>query len=236
MAKSMSNKLKIKSSRDFADPAEWREYVRAFVPDEDVNYVLAFERTQLFLCFYKLRGMEPPVEVKAELDRIAKLDEPGRTEALESFNDLLLASATMRLMSECKSHTVTADCASDYNDPREQIDTLLDHLARTNPCFRFWRHCVSVANAARRVHWAEFVTALHSVGTSKSEEIEAEYEVLTGQLGQLLAQYRDNNRSLPPLSFERIWFLNWLRGPERNLQARAVVQELIEAMKPCASA
>jgi len=27
-----------------------------------------------------------------------------------------------------------------------------------------------------------------------------------------------------------------LRGPERNLQARAVVQGLIEAIKPCASA
>ena len=76
MSKAMTNKLKIKSSRDFADPAEWREYVRAFVPDEEVDYVLAFERTQLFLCFYKLHGMKPPVEVKAELDRIAKVNEP----------------------------------------------------------------------------------------------------------------------------------------------------------------
>ena len=60
------------------------------------DYALAFERTQLFLCFYRLRGMKPPVEVKAELDRIAKLNEPERTEALEAFNDLLLATTTMR--------------------------------------------------------------------------------------------------------------------------------------------
>ena len=60
--------------------------------------------------------------------------------------------------------------------------------------------------------------------------------MLIGQLGQLLTHYRDNNLPLPQLLFERIWFLNWLRGPQRNLQARAVVQCLIEAMKPCASA
>jgi len=47
--------------------------------------------------------MKPPVEVKAELDRIAKLNEPERTEALEAFNDLLLATATIELMSKCKS-------------------------------------------------------------------------------------------------------------------------------------
>jgi hypothetical protein len=49
MDKAMTNKLKIKSSKDFADPAEWREYVRAFVPDEDVNYALAFWNARPFM-------------------------------------------------------------------------------------------------------------------------------------------------------------------------------------------
>ncbi len=233
MGKAMTNKLKIKSSRDFADPAEWREYIRALVPDENVNYVLAFERTQLFLCFYRLRGMQPPVEVKAELDRIAKLNEPERTEALEVLNDLLLATATMQLMSECKSSGVSADHSDNQMDPREQIDTLLDHLGRTSPCYRFWRH---YTGSAERRSWEEFISTFHSRDLSESAKRDGEYALLIGQLGQLLTHYRDNNRPLPPLSFERIWFLNWLRGPERNLQARAVVQGLIEAMKPCASA
>jgi hypothetical protein len=236
MGKAMTNRLKIKSSRDFADPAEWREYVRAFVPDEDVNYVLAFERTQLFLCFYRLREMEPPFEVKAELDRIAKLNEPERTEALEAFNDLLLATATMQVMSECKSAAVIAEHSDNQIDPREQIDTLLDHLRRTSPCYRFWRHYTGSTDSAERRPWEEFITTFHSLDLSKSAKRDGEYAVLIGQLGQLLTHYRDNNLPLPPLSFERIWSLNWLRGPERNLQARAVVQKLIEAMKPCASA
>ena len=236
MGEAMTTSLKVKSSKEFVDPAGWREYVRAVVPDEDVHYVLAFERTQLFLNFCKLRGLEQPVEVTPELDRIAKLNEPGRTEALKAFNDMLLASATMRLMSACKSHSVTADSAKDHTEPHKWIDTLLDHLGRTNPCYRLWRHYIGLANSAGRVSWAEFVAALHSLDASESTRLEEECALLTGQLGQLLAQYRDNNQPLPPFSFERIWFLNWLRGSERNLQARAVVQELIEAMKPCASA
>jgi hypothetical protein len=236
MGKAMTNKLKIKSSKDFADPAEWREYVRALVPDEEVDYVLAFERTQLFLCFYKLRGMKPPTEVKAELDRIAKLNEPERTEALEAFNDSLLATATIELMSECKSAAVVADHSDNRIDPREQIDTLLDHLGRTSPCYRFWRHYTGSVDSAGRLPWEEFVTNLHNQVLPKSTKYEEEFDLLMGQLGQLLAHYRDGSQPLPPLSFERIWFLNWLRGPERTLQARAVVQGLIEAMKPCASA
>jgi len=236
MDKAMTNKLKIKSSKDFADPAEWREYVRAFVPDEDVNYALAFERTQLFLCFYRLRGMKPPVEVKAELDRIAKFNEPERTEALEAFNDLLLATATIELMSKCKSAAVIADHSGNQIDPREQIDTLLDHLGRTSPCYRFWRHYTDSADSAERRPWEEFITTFHSLDLSKSAKRDGEYAVLIGRLGQLLTHYRDNNLPLPPLAYERIWFLNWLRGPERNLQARAVVQGLIEAIEPCASA
>ena len=236
MDKAMANKLKFKSSKDFADPAEWREYVRAFVPDEDVDYVLAFERTQLFLCFYKLRGMKPPTEVKAELDRIAKLNEPERTEALEAFNDSLLATATIELMSECKSAAVIAGHSDNQTDPREVIDTLLDHLGRTSPCYRFWRHYTGSSDSGGRLPWEEFVTNFHNQVLPKSTKYEEEFDLLMGQLGQLLAHYRDNNHPLPRLSFERIWFLDRLRGPERNLQARAVVQGLIEAMKPCASA
>jgi len=236
MGKAMTDKLKIKSSKDFADPREWCDYVRAFVPDEDVDYVLAFERAQLFLCFYKLREMKLPTEVKAELDRIAKLNEPERTEALEALNDLLLATATMQLMSECKSAVVIADHSDNQTDPREVIDTRLDHLTRTSPCYRSWRHYTGSTDSTGQRPWKEFVATLHSLDLPKNAKSDREYEVLIGQLGQLLAHYRYNNLPLPPLSFERIWFLDRLRGPERNLQARAVVQGLIEAMKPCASA
>jgi hypothetical protein len=236
MGKTMTDKLRIKSSNDFADPSEWRDYVRAFVPAEEVDYVLAFERTQLFLCFYKLRGMKPPAEVKAELDRIAKLNDPERTEALEAFNDWLLATTTMRLMLGNESPNVDANHFDTPTDPRTQIDILLDHLGRTSPCFVFWRHYRKDADTASRPSWEKFIATLHRNELSKNTNSDREYALLIGQLGQLLTHYRDGSLRLPPFLFERIWFLDRLRGPERTLQARAVVQGLIEAMKPCASA
>jgi len=236
MGKAMTKKLINKSSKDFASRMEWRDYLRIVAPDEEVDYVLAFDRTQLLLCFYKLRGMKPPFEVKTELDRIAKLNEPERTDALEAFNDLLLATATIKLMAECRSHLVANNHSDPPADPRAQIDTLLEHLGKTSPCYRFWRHYTASPDSDGRIPWEKFVARRHSRDHSKNSKREEEYELLMGQLAQMLAHYRDNNLSLPPLSFERIWFLERLRGPERNLQARAVVQGLIEAMKPCASA
>jgi hypothetical protein len=236
MGKTMKDKLKIKSSRDFSDPREWRDYVRAFVPAEEVDYVLAFERTQLFLRFYKLRGIELPTEVKAELDRIAKLNDPERTEALEAFNDWLLATNTMQLMLGNRSLNVEANYSDTPTDPRAQIDTLLDHMGRTSPCFVFWRHYTKDVDTVSRPSWEEFIATLHRNELPKNTSSDREYALLIGQLGQLLAYYRNENLALPQLLYERIWFLDRLRGPERTLQARAVVQGLIEGIKPCASA
>jgi len=59
---------------------------------------------------------------------------------------------------------------------------------------------------------------------------------LMGQLGKILVILRDRNLVLPTLHLERIQFLHHLRGPERNQQARAIVQSLLEVITPCASA
>jgi hypothetical protein len=57
-----------------------------------------------------------------------------------------------------------------------------------------------------------------------------------GQLGKIFVIFRNRNLVLPALHHERIRFLHHLRGPERNLQARAIVQDLLEVIAPCASA
>ena len=48
--------------------------------------------------------------------------------------------------------------------------------------------------------------------------------------------FHDGNRVLPGLSFERIWFLHSLRGPERMLQTRAVLGLLTAELAACTSA
>ena len=52
----MTNMQTLKLPTDFSDPKEWRAYVRATVPPEDVEFTLAYGRTALFLRFYEVRG------------------------------------------------------------------------------------------------------------------------------------------------------------------------------------
>jgi hypothetical protein len=165
------------------------------------------------------------------------LREPQRTEALEAFNDRFLAAATMQLMLGIKPFNVPAKHSVTPIDLRTQIATLLDHLSRTSPCYALWlRYAKEIEPAAKHPSWDEIVASKYGNDPSKNTNSEAEYALLIGQLGQLLVHFRDDKLPLPPLLYERIWFLDQLRGPERNLQARAVVQGLIEAIKPCASA
>ena len=131
----MTEKHSLKLPTDFSDPKEWRAYVRATVPTEDVDFTLAYGRTTLFLRFYEVRGERLPEEFRAELTRIDGLSDPARTESLVTLNDRILAAMTQLL--------VTPPASSAFDEagtPRELIGNLLDNLARNSPCFALWTH------------------------------------------------------------------------------------------------
>ena len=101
------------------------------------------------------------------------------------------------------------------------------------PSFALWTHYSKfIQQQPDAPCWEEYVANECKDGA----EGEIEFTLLMGDLGKLLALFRDRNLALPPLYFERISFLHHLRGPERNLQARAVVQGLLEVIASCASA
>jgi hypothetical protein len=131
---------------------------------------------------------------------------------------------------------VTPAASSAFDEagtPRELIGNLLDNLARANPGFALWAHYSKFAQQQPEVPcWEEYVLNERKDGAGG----EIEFTLLMGDLGKLLALLRDRNLALPPLYFERISFLHRLRGPERNLQARAVVQGILEVIASCASA
>jgi hypothetical protein len=56
----MGDRIQLKSPTDFADPKDWRAYIRATVSPEEVDYTLAFGRTMLFIRFYEGRGLSFP--------------------------------------------------------------------------------------------------------------------------------------------------------------------------------
>jgi hypothetical protein len=224
----MTNMQTLKLPTDFSDPKEWRAYVRATVQPEDVEFTLAYGRTALFLRFYEVRGERFPEEFRAELTRIDGLSDPARTEFLVALNDRILTAMTQFLAAPAVSST-----GNEVGNPRELIDRLLDNLARNNSCFARWTHYSKfVQQQPEAPCWEEYVANECKEGAKD----EIEFTLLMGDLGKLLTLFRDRNLALPPLYFERISFLHHLRGPERNLQARAVVQGLLEVIASCASA
>ena len=224
----MTEKHSLKMPTDFSDPKEWRAYVRATVPPEDVDFTLAYGRTMLFLRFYKVRGERFPEEFRAELTRIDGLSDPVRTASLVKLNDRILSATTQFLTTRAAS-----SLGNETKAPRELIDKLLDNLARANPGFALWTHYSKcVQQQPDSPCWEEYVAN----ECADRVEGEIEFTLLMGDLGKLLALFRNRNLALPPHYFERISFLHRLRGPECNLQARAVVQGLLEVIASCASA
>jgi hypothetical protein len=229
----MGDKLHLKSPTDFADPKDWRAYIRATVPPEEVDYTLALGRTMLFIRFHEVRELSFPEEFRAELKRIEELRDPERTALLEALNGRIFSAMTQVLLIASRVANPATVGNTVPNSPRETVANLLDYLAKKNPFFALWTHYTNqIQQTPDAPAWEEVVEKeFHG-----ADDTEAEFTLLMGQLGKILVIFRDKNLALPPLHLERIRFLHHLRGPERNLQARAVVHGLVEALQSCASA
>jgi hypothetical protein len=229
----MGDKDQLKSPTDFADPKDWRAYVRETVPPEDVDYALAFGRTMLFIRFYEGRRMRFPEEFCVELNRIEELRDPESTTLLGALNGRIFAVMTDLLLTASSAANPATVGSAVPISPRETVESLLDYLTKNNPSFALWTHHLNqIQQTPGAPAWEEYVAKEFH----RANDSEVEFTLLMGQLGMILAILRDRNLLLPPLHLERIWFLHQLRGPERNLQARAVVHGLVEALQSCASA
>lgn len=228
----MRGKPGMKSPTEFVDPNEWREYVVRTVPAEDVAYVLAFGRTILFARFYEVRNQTFPLHLCAKLAGIVSLHEPDRSRSLEELNDRIFADMTRFLATSIPPKPAELENMLPVAEG-ELIDSLLDYLAKENPYFRIWtEYAEQTKQGTVGLSWHQFVT--NRLAPSPEDEIE--FAQLMGQLGNLLLQFRAQNIALPPHHFSRLWFLHYLRGAERIVQTRALVQALVEAISPCACA
>src|SRR5579862_102602 len=204
----MDAKSQMKSPADFADPEDWREYVRQAVYPEDTDYTLAFGRTIMFVRFYEIRNQPFPVRFRDELGDIIQLRDPVRTQALETLNDRIFANMTQFLFATAQPAN-SEKSESVPTAARKLVGDLLDYLARESPFFALWARYTHQAEQPTGCHsWEEFVTNQLAAATDQ----DVEFAVLTGQLGNLLLHFRDREIALPPHSFERIWFLHYLRG------------------------
>lgn len=217
---------------DFRSHDDWLTHVRCEIPIPERPYALAVGRIDLFQSFYRMQGLPFPVQFAEELERIKTLHDSGRTDALEALNDAIFRSLTMHLFSRAQP-TTSIDEQQKPASPRRQVQELLSHLAQKNPYFALWSGYKSGAtDRSVAEEWDDYLA--QELGPQCVEEIEFTRSMV--ELDRLLTQFHDDNLPLPRLAFERIWFLHYLRGPERMAQTRAVLGTLMAELGACTSA
>jgi hypothetical protein len=230
--KAMTQRVSLKSPNDFSSNEEWRAYARHCVPEEEVNYVLAWGRTQRFIKFYETRKQPFPERFATELYSIENLSEPERTAELEALNNRILVDMWQFLFAAAPPHAGQGESIFPTT-PGGIIEQLLTHLRASNPHFAIWTYYTeNIEGSEDAISWHEFVACK----LGEDSESEMKFTLRMGELGKLLHRYRDAELALPPRAFYLIWFLHNVKEKERNLQARVLVQQLLEAMTPCASA
>jgi hypothetical protein len=217
---------------DFGSHDDWLLYVRREIPVPEQPYALALGRIDHFRSFYLMQGLPFPIPLAQEFERIEMLQDPERTAALEALNGEILRNLTVRLFNQTQSNAPESDSRF-LPSPREQIQELRNHLAQQNLYFGLWVvYKRDVKDHPVTEEWDEYL--LQERGPRSAEEIAFAHAMV--ELEKLLSLFHDGNRVLPGLSFERIWFLHSIRGPERMLQTRAVLGMLTAKLAACTSA
>ena len=217
---------------DFGSHDDWLLHVRREIPVPEQPYALALGCIDLFRSFYRMQGLPFPIPVAQEFERIEMLQDPERTAALEALNSEVLRNLTVHLFNQAQSNASESDSRT-LPSPREKIQELRNHLAQQNPYFSLWVVYKSdVKDHPVAEEWGKYL--LQELGARSAGEIAFAHAMV--ELEKLLSLFHDGNRVLPGLSFERIWFLHSLRGPERMLQTRAVLGMLTAELSACTSA
>ena len=221
-----------KTPSDFGSHDDWLTHVRSEISLPDQPYALAVGRMDLFRSFYRFQGLPFPTQFAEEARRTVTMQDPERTAALEALNDLIFKSLTVYLFNRAQS-PASIDEWQTPASPRRQIEELSRHLVQKNPYFALWSGYKSgVSDRSVAEKWDDYLA--QELGPHRTEEIDFTRSMV--ELDRLLTLFHDDNLPLPRLAFERIWFLHYLRGPERMAQTRAVLGTLMAELGACTSA
>jgi hypothetical protein len=217
---------------DFESHNDWLAHVCSEIPLSEQPYALAIGRMELLRNFYRMQGLPFPTQFAEELERIETLLDNARTVPLEVLNDLIFRTLTLHLFNRAQPTTLIDEWQTPAS-PGRQIAELFRHLAQKNPYFALWsayKRGVSEGSIVEK--WDDYL--VQELGSQCGEEIDFTRAMV--ELDRLLTLYHDDNLPLPRLTFERIWFLHYLRGLERMAQTRAVLGTLMAELGACTSA
>jgi hypothetical protein len=224
--------MNVKLRIDFGDHEQWTAYVRREVPPPDQGYVLALSRTDLFRRFYEARGRAFPEAFRWKLDRIGTLNDPERTAALMSLNDQIFRSLTSMLFADMRPAMAQVD-AEKAASGHERAGKVLNELSARNPYLAL---CADYRRAfGDRVNPAEWDRYLRrKLGPDAKDEVRFANSMM--EMDTILRYFRDNNLRLPRHFRDRVWFLRYLREPERRVQTSAILSTLATEVDACTSA
>ena len=133
---------------------------------------------------------------------------------------MIFRTLTMHLFNRAQP-TTPIDERQTPASSRKQIEELLRHLAKKNPYFALWcAYKRGVSDRSIVEKWDDYL--IQELGPQCAETIDFTRAMV--ELDRLLTLFHDESLPLPNLAFERIWFLHYLRGPERMAQTRAVLR------------
>lgn len=221
-----------KTLASFNNHEDWLSYVRREIPITEQPYALACGRTELFKRFYETRKRIFPSEFVTQLELIRALSEPHRTQNLESLNERIFVNLRMLLFNQADPKAIEAENVSAMS-PREQVADLLDYLEKNNPYFSLQGECRESASLTSD---GETRVGYVDGKNDAADEDETAFALAMEELNRLLVYFQDKNLPLPRYFSERALFLHRLRGPERMLQTRALLNTLTAEMEACTSA
>ena len=221
-----------KTPANFGNHDEWLAYVRSEIPVAEQPYALAFGRTELFRSFYRMQQPAVPNRVRRRIET--------HRNAARSRTDSGLRTPERHDLQEPDEASVQPGAAEQLQGAAAvaifsaaRVGELLGHLAQNNRYFALWAaYKKGVSHNSVAEEWDDYLR--QELGAESAEEIA--FAQAMAELDKLLNVFLDGNRDLPSLVFERIWFLHYLRGPERMAQTRAVLGMLTAELAPCTSA
>ena len=223
--------MSYKTPSAFHSHDEWLSYVHDHIPADKRAFVLACGRTHLFSNFYRVRNRFIPPELEQELRSVHSLPEPARTEHLEELNKRIFADITRFLFDQVQPRLVAPD-AVEPQSSRRQIEELRAYLMKKNRYFAVWAaYQEEIKGQAPSVEWEQYVR--EQLGSGPEDDIAFTHAM--ADLDRLLLFFQGRNAPLPKYFSERCWFLHHLRGPERMLQAKALLNMLTSEISGCAS-
>jgi hypothetical protein len=216
----------------FGSHEDWLAHVRGEIPHSERPYALAVGRMEHFRGFYRMQGLPFPIQFPEESGRIEMLLNPERAISLNAPSDVIFRALTMHLFNRAQP-TTSIDRSQTPASPRKRIEELFSQLVQKNLYFALWTvYKRGVSGRWVPEKWDDYL--VQELGSQCADEID--FARLMVELDRLLTLFHDGNLPLPRLAFERIWFLHYLRGPERTDQTYAVLGTLMAELAACTSA